>query len=96
MNGVIGKVEDIYPEGGGLVRDREWVVNWLEGVREREEEMCRFREVFDLEGHGRRVGGPGRGELGREAVRKNIMHKGDSFWARETYEEGGADFYAAT
>jgi hypothetical protein len=34
--------------------------------------------------------------LGREAVRKKIMYKIDSFWAKETYEEGGADFNAAT
>jgi hypothetical protein len=33
-------VEDIYPEGGGVVLDRDLVVKWFEGVRELEEEMC--------------------------------------------------------
>jgi hypothetical protein len=34
MDGVMGKVEDIYPEGGGVTLDRGGVVEWLEGVRE--------------------------------------------------------------
>jgi hypothetical protein len=37
MNWVTGEVEDIDPPGGGVAFDRDWVVDWLEGVRELEE-----------------------------------------------------------
>jgi hypothetical protein len=46
MNGVIGQVEDIHPKGGGVVLDRGGNVQWLEGVRELEEKLCRLREVL--------------------------------------------------
>ena len=46
MNGVIGQVEDIHPEGGGVVLDRGGNVHRLEGVRELEDELCRLREVL--------------------------------------------------
>jgi hypothetical protein len=61
MNGVIGQVDDIHPIGGGVVLDRDWVVQWLEGVRELKHELCWFREILHLGGQGRGVGGPGRG-----------------------------------
>ena len=39
MNGVIGQVEDIYPEGGWVGLDRDGSVQRLEGVRELEGEL---------------------------------------------------------
>jgi hypothetical protein len=47
MNGVIGQVEDIYPKGGVVGLDRGGSVQWLEGVRELEDERSRLREVLD-------------------------------------------------
>ena len=47
MNGIIGQVEDIHPEGGGVVLDRGGNVHWQEGVRELEDELCRLREVLE-------------------------------------------------
>jgi hypothetical protein len=47
MNGVIGQVEDIHPEGGGVVLDRGGNVHRLEGVRELEDELGRLREVLN-------------------------------------------------
>jgi hypothetical protein len=47
MNGVIGQVEDIHPEGGGVVRDWGGNLHWLEGVRELEDELGRLREVLN-------------------------------------------------
>jgi hypothetical protein len=47
MDGVIGEVEDINPPGGGVSFDRDWVIDWLEGVRDLKEELSRLREVFD-------------------------------------------------
>jgi hypothetical protein len=47
MIGVIGQVEDIHPEGGGVVLDRGGNVHGLEGVRELEDEHGRFKEVLN-------------------------------------------------
>jgi hypothetical protein len=47
MNGVIGQVEDIHPEGGGVVLDRGGNVHSLEGVRESEDELSWFRKVLE-------------------------------------------------
>jgi hypothetical protein len=47
MNGVIGQVEDVHPEGGGVVLDRGGNFHWLEGVRELEDEQGRLREVLN-------------------------------------------------
>jgi hypothetical protein len=47
MNGVIGQVEDIYPEGRGVGLDRGGSVQWMEGVRELEDELSRLMEVLD-------------------------------------------------
>jgi hypothetical protein len=46
MNGVIGQVEDIHLEGGGVTLDPGGNVYWLEGVRELDDELGRFREVL--------------------------------------------------
>jgi hypothetical protein len=37
MDRVIGQVDDIYPEGGGVTLDRGGNVHMLEGVRELED-----------------------------------------------------------
>jgi hypothetical protein len=42
MNGVIGQVEDIHPEGGGVVLDRGGDVHGLEDVRKLEDELGRL------------------------------------------------------
>jgi hypothetical protein len=42
MNGVIGKVEDIHLEGGGVTLDRGGNVYMLECVRELEDELGRL------------------------------------------------------
>jgi hypothetical protein len=47
MNGVIGQVEDIHPEGGGVVLDRCGNVHGREGVRELEDELRWLREVLN-------------------------------------------------
>ena len=39
MNGIIGQVEDIYPEGGRVGLDRDGSVQRLECVRELEGEL---------------------------------------------------------
>jgi hypothetical protein len=52
MLGVIGQVEDIYPQGGGVALDQGGDVNWLDRVHELEEELDRFRQVFRLAGGG--------------------------------------------
>jgi hypothetical protein len=52
MNWVIGEVGDINPPGGGLSLDRDWVVDWLEGVRDLEEKQSRLWEIFHLGGLG--------------------------------------------
>jgi hypothetical protein len=91
MNGVIGQVEDIYPEGGGITLDRGRVVYWLHGVRKLEEKLGRLREVLDMGGQGGRGEVSDGGELDREAVGEEVMYKGDSFWAGESYEDGGAN-----
>jgi hypothetical protein len=93
MNGVLGQVEDIDREGGGVILDRGGHVHWLEGVR-KPEELCGFREVLDLDGMGRRRTALCGGELCCEAVCEEIMCEGGSSWAKEIYEEGGADFAA--
>jgi hypothetical protein len=46
MNGVIGQVKDIHQEGGRVTLDRGGDVYMLEGVRELEKELGRFREVL--------------------------------------------------
>jgi hypothetical protein len=46
MDGVIGQVENIYPEGGGFTLDRGGNVHMLEGVRDLEDELGRFMEVL--------------------------------------------------
>jgi hypothetical protein len=47
MNGVIGQVEDIYPEGGRVGLDPCGSVQGLQGVRELDDELSRFGEIFD-------------------------------------------------
>jgi hypothetical protein len=89
-------VEDIHSEGGGVVFDRDWVVDWLESVREREEELCSLREVLDLGGQVWREAVPSTGKLCREAVCKQIMYEGGSFWAKEMNGEERAEFNVAT
>ena len=42
MDGFIGQVDDIYPQGGGVTLDRYGNVYWLKRVRELEEELGRF------------------------------------------------------
>jgi hypothetical protein len=64
----MGWVEDTYSKGGGVALDRGELVNKLEGVREVEEELREFREVFDVGGMGRRRAVPSGGELCCEAV----------------------------
>jgi hypothetical protein len=88
MSGVIGRVHDIYLVGGRVNLDRGRVVYWLEVVRKLEEKLGRLREVLDLGGQGRRGEVSDGGELDREAVGEEVMYKGDSFWAGESYEEG--------
>jgi hypothetical protein len=54
MNGVIGHVEDIHQEGGGVTLNMGGNVYRLEGVRELEDELGRFREVlYPTRGRGR-------------------------------------------
>jgi hypothetical protein len=48
MDGVIGHVEDIYPEGGGVTLDRDGSVLRLEDVRELEDELGKLTEVMYL------------------------------------------------
>jgi hypothetical protein len=96
MNEVIGHVEDLDPLGGRVVLDRGWIVDWLQGVRKLEEKLGRLREVLELRGHGGRGEDADGGELDREAVGEEVLYEGDSFWAGESYEEGGAKFYTAT
>jgi hypothetical protein len=48
MNGVIGQVEDIHLEGGGVVLDRGGNVHMLECVCELDDELGRLREVLNL------------------------------------------------
>jgi hypothetical protein len=50
MDGVVGQVEDIYQEGGGVILDRGGNVDWLDRVRKLEEELDRLRQVFHLVG----------------------------------------------
>jgi hypothetical protein len=95
-DGVVGQVEDIYPVGGGVVLDRGWVFDWLQGVRKMEEKLGRLREVLDLGGQGERGEDADGGELDREAVGEEILYEGDNLWAGESYEEGGAKSYTAT
>jgi hypothetical protein len=56
------------------------------------EKVGRLRKVLDLGGHGERWEGADGGELDREAVGEEVMYEGDSFWAGESYQEGGAEF----
>jgi hypothetical protein len=67
----------------------------LEGVRELKEDLCGFREVLDLGGHGRRVDASGGSDLSREAVGEKNMYRGVRLWAKEMNEEGGSDFDTA-
>ena len=52
----MGRVEDIHPEGGGIVLNLYGVACRLKGVRDLKEELDGFREVFHTGG---RVGGAG-------------------------------------
>jgi hypothetical protein len=56
MDGVIGQVEDIYPEGGWVILDRYGSVHGLEGVRELEDELGGLGEVLYLAWEGVRGG----------------------------------------
>jgi hypothetical protein len=40
-------VEDIHPEGGGVVLDRDGNFHGLEGVHELEDELGRLKEVLN-------------------------------------------------
>jgi hypothetical protein len=68
---------------------RKGVGDWLEGVREPEEELCGFRKVLDVGGQCRREAVPCKGELNREAVSKPILYEGGSFLASDMNERGG-------
>jgi hypothetical protein len=52
MDGVIGLVEDIYPEGGGVTLDRGGDVHSLDCVRKLEEELDRLGHVLHMAGAG--------------------------------------------
>jgi hypothetical protein len=56
-----------FPKGCWVSLDRGGLADMLEGVREKEKELCWFGEVLDLGGDGRREVAPCGGELGREA-----------------------------
>jgi hypothetical protein len=61
MDGVLGEVEDIYPKCGRVGFDRGWCVERLNGVRELEDELGLFREVFEAVLGVGREGRAGRG-----------------------------------
>jgi hypothetical protein len=73
MDGVIGQVEDIYPEGGGVALDRGGDVHRLDRVRKLEEELDRLGQVFHLAGGRSRLGGSGGDELDRQTRGKKVM-----------------------
>jgi hypothetical protein len=73
MDGVIGKVEDIYQEGGGVALDRSGDVHSLDRVRKLEEELDRLGQVFHLAGGRSRLGGSNEDELDRETSGKKVM-----------------------
>jgi hypothetical protein len=66
-------VENIYPFGGGVVLDLDWLSDRLEGVSETEKELRGFREVFHAGGRGREVGAPVGGEYRRKAIEEEGM-----------------------
>jgi hypothetical protein len=63
MDGVIGQVEDIHPEGGGVTLDRCGDVHWLDRVRKLEEELECLGHVLHLAGGSSREGGSGGDDL---------------------------------
>jgi hypothetical protein len=66
-------VEDIYAEGGGVTLDRGGNVHRLEGVRELEDELGRFREVLYLAWGSGRGGLSGGCERDRKVGREYVM-----------------------
>jgi hypothetical protein len=83
-------VEDIYPEGGRVVLDRDRLSDRLESVCELEKELCGFQEVLHTGSMGRAVVAPVGGEFRRYAICKEGMQHGNEFWAREMNEQEGA------
>jgi hypothetical protein len=71
--GVIGQVENIYPQRGGVALDRSGFVHWLDRVRELEEELDQFKQVFHLAGGWGRQGGTGGDELDRKVRGEEVM-----------------------
>jgi hypothetical protein len=67
-------VEDIYPIGGGVITDRDWVGDIMKGVCALEDKLGRLRKVRDLGGHGRLVDAPYIADVGREAVTEESMY----------------------
>jgi hypothetical protein len=66
MDEVIGQVEDIHREGGGVTLDRGGDVHWMECVLKLEEELDRLGQVLYMEGGRSRGGGSSGVELDRE------------------------------
>jgi hypothetical protein len=61
-------VEEIYPEGGGVVLDRDMLSYRLESVGDLEEDLCGFGEVLHAGGLGRGVAAPIGGEFKRLSI----------------------------
>jgi hypothetical protein len=73
MDGDIGQVEDIYPEGGGIILDRGGDVHWLDCVRKLQEELDRLMQVVHMVKGRTCKGGTGGDELDRHARGKKVM-----------------------
>mgnify|MGYP003692232861 CR=1 FL=1 len=90
----MGWVEDMHPEGGGVVLDLYGFPCRLEGVSDLEQKLGGFREVFHTGGRSVGAGVPSVGEFRGEAIYHVGLYQGNAVWAGEMSEQGGANFHA--